>query len=315
MPTTTNEDRRRASPRRSMLALPGSNKRFLEKSTTLPADGLLIDLEDAVALNAKALARDVTSEALATLDFADRVVTVRVNAWSSGLTLGDLIAIVTPEATRLDAIALPKTSSAAEVVALDLVLHDLEGSAGLSPGSIGIDVLIENALGLANVEEICTASPRIDSVALGRADLSASLGMPALVGGSDVSTYQGDHFHFILSKVLLAARVAGILALDGPYLRLDDEAGLRALASSAAVLGFDGKWAIHPDQIATLNEVFTPSVDDVARAEAILGVLDDAATDSGLGALRDGGEMLDEASRKMALAVLGRARGYRGVAS
>jgi citrate lyase subunit beta / citryl-CoA lyase len=298
-----------------MLALPGSNQRFLEKSTTLPADGLIIDLEDAVAPNAKVLAREVTSNALATLDFAERVVTVRVNAWSSGLTLGDLIAVVTPAATRLDAIALPKTSSAAEVVALDLVLHDLEGSAGLAPGSIGIDVLIENALGLASVEEICTASQRIDSVALGRADLSASLGMPALVGGADVDAYQGDHFHFILSKVLLAARVAGILALDGPYLRLDDEPGLRALASRAAVLGFDGKWAIHPDQVKTLNEVFTPSIDDVARAETILGVLDDAATDRSLGALRDGGELLDEASRKMALAVLGRARGYREVAS
>jgi citrate lyase subunit beta/citryl-CoA lyase len=298
-----------------MLALPGSNRRFLEKATVLPADGVVIDLEDAVAASAKELARGVTSQALATLDFEDRVVTVRVNAWSSGLTLGDLIAIVTPSSTRLDAIALPKTSSGAEVVALDLVLHDLEASAGLAPGSIGIDVLIENAAGLANVEEICAASPRIDSVALGRADLSASLGMPALVGGADVSAYPGDHFHFILSKVLLAARLAGIVALDGPYLRLDDDAGLRALATSAAVLGFDGKWAIHPDQLATLNEVFTPSVDDVARAEAILGVLDDAATDSGLGALRDGGEMLDEASRKMALAVLGRARGYREVAS
>ena len=313
MPTTTREQRRRASPRRTMLALPGSNQRFLEKSTTLPADGLLIDLEDAVALSAKELARDVTSRALASLDFGDRVVTVRVNAWSSGLTLGDLIAIVTPSATRLDAIALPKTGSAAEVVALDLVLHDLESSAGLAPGSIGIDVLIESALGLANVEAICVASPRVDSVALGRADLSASLGMPALVGGADDSSYGGDHFHFILSKVLLAARVAGILALDGPYLRLDDAAGLRALGERAAALGFDGKWAIHPDQVATLNEVFTPSVADVARAEAILGALDDAASDKGLGAFRDGGEMLDEASRKMALAVLGRARHNREV--
>ncbi|HEY5272114.1 MAG TPA: CoA ester lyase [Acidimicrobiales bacterium] len=313
MPATTNEDRRRARPRRSMLALPGSNQRFVEKSTTLPADALLIDLEDAVAANAKALAREVTSRALASLDFADRVVTVRVNAWSSGLTIGDLIAIVTSSATRLDAIALPKTNSAAEVVALDLVLHDLEFAAGLTIGSIGIDVLIESALGLANVDEICMASARVDSVALGRADLSASLGMPALVGGADVSAYGGDHFHFILSKVLLAARVAGILALDGPYLRLDDDAGLRALATRAAVLGFDGKWAIHPDQVAILNEVFTPSREDVARAEAILGTLDDAATDKALGALRDGGEMLDEASRKMALAVLGRARGYREV--
>src|SRR5665213_771826 len=192
MPATTNEDRRRARPRRSMLALPGSNQRFVEKSTTLPADALLIDLEDAVAANAKALAREVTSRALASLDFGDRVVTVRVNAWSSGLTIGDLIAIVTSSATRLDAIALPKTNSAAEVVALDLVLHDLEFAAGLTIGSIGIDVLIESALGLANVDEICMASARVDSVALGRADVSASLGMPALVGVADVSASGGD---------------------------------------------------------------------------------------------------------------------------
>jgi citrate lyase subunit beta / citryl-CoA lyase len=313
MPTITSEQRRRASPRRTMLALPGSSQRFLEKSTRVPADGLVIDLEDAVAVNAKVQAREVTAAALGSLDFGDRVVTVRVNAWSSGLTLGDLLAIVTPTATRLDAIALPKTASAAEVVALDLVLHDLEQAAGLVAGSIGIDVLIESATGLANVEEICVASTRVDSVALGRADLSASLGMPALVGGADVSSYGGDHFHFILSKVLLAARVAGVLALDGPYLRLDDDAGLRSLAERAAVLGFDGKWAIHPDQLATLNAVFTPSDHDIARAQAILGALDDAAFDKGLGAFRDGGEMLDEASRKMALAVLGRARGYREV--
>lgn len=315
MPTTSHEARRRTSPRRSMLALPGSNERFLQKSTVLPADAVVIDLEDAVASDAKVLAREFTARALSELDFGERIVTVRVNPWQSRLTLGDLIAVVTPATERLDAIALPKTNSASEVVALDLVLHDLESSAGRAPGSIGIDVLIETASGLANVEEICVASPRVDSVALGRADLSASLGMPALVGGADVDAYPGDHFHFILSKVLLAGRVAGISVLDGPYLRLDDEAGLRMLARRSAVLGFDGKWAIHPDQVAALNEIFSPSADDIARAEAILDTLDDAASIRGEGALRDGGEMLDEASRKMAMAILSRARGLRGVES
>jgi citrate lyase subunit beta/citryl-CoA lyase len=307
--------RRREHPRRSVLALPGSNQRFLEKSTMLPADALLIDLEDAVAPSAKVLAREVTATALATLDFGDRVVSVRVNAWSSGLTVADLVAVVVPSAARLDAIALPKTNSAAEVIALDLVVSDLEHSAGLEPSSIGIDVLIESANGLANVEEICVASPRVVSVALGRADLSASLGMPALVGGADVAAYQGDHFHFILSKVLLAARVAEIWAIDGPYLRLDDDEGLRALATSAAVLGFDGKWAIHPSQVEPLNEVFTPSADDLARATEILRTLDEAASGRGEGAFRDGGEMLDEASRKMALAIIGRVPRHQVVES
>jgi citrate lyase subunit beta / citryl-CoA lyase len=307
MARTAGEVRRRENPRRSVLALPGSRQRFLEKSTTLAVDGLLIDLEDAVAPDAKVEAREVTSRALETLDFGDRIVTVRVNGWSSGLTIGDLSAIVTSSASRLDAIALPKTNSAAEVAALDLVLHDLELSAGLVPGSIGIDVLIENVRGLANVEEICAASPRVDSVALGRADLSASFGMPALVGGAGVAAYPGDHFHFILSKVLLAARVAGIWAVDGPYLRMDDEEGLRALALRSAALGFDGKWAIHPDQVPVLNEIFTPSEEDVARAQQIVRTLDEATIGRGEGAMRDGGEMLDEASRKMALAILSRA--------
>ena len=232
---------------------------------------------------------------------------VRVNGWSSGLTIGDLVAIVTPTAGRLDAIALPKTNTAAEVIALDLVLSDLEHVAGLPSGEIGIDVLIETAVGLANVEAICTASRRVFSVALGRADLSASLHMPALVGGA-ASVTGGDHFHFILSKVLLAARVAGILAFDGPYLHLDDLAGLEQLAMGSLALGFDGKWAIHPSQVETLNRVFTPSDEQIRRAEEMLATLAAAQSDNDKGALRDGGEMLDEASRKMAVAVLSRSQ-------
>jgi citrate lyase subunit beta/citryl-CoA lyase len=290
-----------------VLALPGSNPRFLEKAAAVPADALLIDLEDAVAPNAKILARELTGEALTNIDFGDRVVSVRVNGWSSGLTIGDLVAIVTPTAGRLDAIALPKTNTAAEVIALDLVLSDLEHVAGLPSGEIGIDVLIETAVGLANVEAICTASERVFSVALGRADLSASLHMPALVGGAASAT-GGDHFHFILSKVLLAARVAGILAFDGPYLHLDDLAGLEQLAMGSLALGFDGKWAIHPSQVETLNRVFTPSDEQIRRAEEMLATLAAAQSDNDKGALRDGGEMLDEASRKMAVAVLSRSQ-------
>jgi len=235
-------------------------------------------------------------------------VSVRVNAWSSGLTLTDLVAVVTPGAGRLDAIALAKTNSRDEVVAIDLILSDLERAAGLPLRGIGIDVLIESARGLANVEEICSASPRVCSVAIGRADLSASLQMPSLVGGAPSAEYAGDHFHFIVSKVLLAARVAGIAAIDGPYLDLEDEDGLRRLARSAAALGYDGKWAIHPGQIGVLNEVFSSSDEQVVRAESILEQLDAAARDQGVGALRDGVEMLDEASRKMALAILRRRR-------
>lgn len=302
---------RRQQARRSVLALPGSSERFLAKATDVPADAVMIDLEDAVAPSAKAAARSLVAEALATLDFGDRVVSVRVNAWSTGLTVADLLAVVTPSATRLDAIALPKTNSAAEVIALDLVLSDLERAAGLRAGAIGIDVLIETALGLSNVETICVASPRVCSVALGRADLSASLRMPALVGGADVNAYDGDHFHFILSKVLLAARVGGILAIDGPYLRLEDLDGLSRIARRSATLGFDGKWAIHPSQLEIVNVIFTPTDEEIRRAESILSALSTSESENGQGALRDGEEMLDEASRKMALAILSRAPGHQ----
>lgn len=293
--------------RRSVLAVPGSSQRFLTKATTIAADALIIDLEDAVAPSAKAVARNLVAEALAGSDFGDRVVSVRVNGWSSGLTVADLLAVITPTAQRLDAIALPKTNSAAEVVALDLVVSDLEKGVGLRPGGIGIDVLIETASGLANVEEICVASPRVRSVAIGRADLSASLRMPSLVGGAESASYSGDHFHFILSKVLLAARVSGILAIDGPYLHLEDLDGLERIARGAATLGFDGKWAIHPDQVGILNQIFTPTDEEVRRAESILSTLEAAERENGQGALRDGEEMLDEASKKMALAILSRA--------
>lgn len=303
---------RRDRPRRSLLALPGSSERFLKKATSLPADALVIDLEDAVAPSAKEAARRLVAQAIAKTDYGERVVSVRVNGWGSGGTLEDLRAVVSADSTRLDSIALPKTASAGEVVALDLVLSDLERAAGLEAGRIGIDVLIESAAGLASVETICAASARVWSVALGRADLAASLGMPALVGGAPAVNYPGDHFHYVLFRVLVAARAAGIAIFDGPYLHLEDSVGLAELARRAATLGYDGKWAIHPDQLDTVNAAFTPGEAELARARAVLERLEAAERHDGRGATRDGAEMLDEASRKMALALVARASNGHG---
>jgi citrate lyase subunit beta/citryl-CoA lyase len=202
---------------------------------------------------------------------------------------------------------LPKVESAGQVVALDLLLSQVEAEAGLPVGRTGVEVQIESALGLAHLSEICAASPRIEAVVLGPVDLAASLGMPMLTGGDVPEDYPGDHYHAVHLALVVAARVQGIQVIDGPYLRLDDPAGLAMRARRTRALGFDGKWAIHPDQVPALNAIFSPDPTQVARAEAILAALETAEADEGRGALRNEGEMLDEASRKMALAIVARA--------
>ena len=300
-------ERSRELPRRSVLAVPGSSDRFLHKAPTLAADMFLLDIEDAVAPSEKAAARDKVVSAVHDLDFGEAVLGVRIIGWSTTHTLRDVLEVVGRSGERLDVVMLPKAESAAQVVALDLVLSQVEAEVGLAPGRTGVEVQIESARGLASVEEICAASPRLEAVILGPVDLAASLGMPMLTGGEAPSGYPGDHYHAVHLALLVAARVHGLQAIDGPFLRLDDDEGLAAFAGRTRALGFDGKWAIHPSQIATLNALFTPPPAQVARAEAMLAALDAAELDEKRGALRDAGEMLDEASRKLATAVLRRA--------
>ncbi len=291
-----------------MLAVPGSSDRFLDKATGLGADMVLIDLEDAVAPSEKASARARAAAAVRTKDWGDRVVAVRVNAWDSSYTLRDLVEVVTTAGERLDEIMLPKVASAAEVVAADLVLAQLEHEVGLADGHIGLEVQIETVTALRDVDGICAASPRLEAVVLGPADLAASLGIPSLVGGAPLAGYPGDHFHAVLLALLVAGRANGIQVIDGPYLNLSDEAGLREMATRTAALGFDGKWAIHPDQLPVLNEIFSPSREAFDAALAVISALDEGAAHEGVGALRHRGEMIDEASRKMAAQVVARGR-------
>ncbi len=298
--------RSRDLPRRSCLAVPGSSDRFLAKATTVPTDEVILDLEDAVAEPAKADARRRVGAAVRELDWGRRVVCVRLNGWSSAHTYLDLIEVVTAGGERLDEVMLPKAGSAAEVVALDLLLTQVERDGGLPTGHVGIEVQIESAAGLAAVAEICAASPRLETVVLGPVDLAASLGMPMATGGGDLPGYPGDHYHHVLLELLVAGRCNRLQVIDGPYLALEDEEGLRAISRRRAALGLDGKWAIHPSQLEVINEAFTPCRQDVEHAAAILAALEEASVAEQRGALRHDGEMIDEASRKLAERIVAR---------
>lgn len=299
--------RSRNLPRRSSLAVPGSSDRFLQKATGLPADEVILDLEDAVAESEKAGARARVATAIRELDWGERVVCVRLNGWSTAHTYADVIEVVSASGPRLDEVMLPKAGSPGEVAALDLLLTQVERNAGLDPGHVGVEIQIESAAGLSRVREICAASPRLEAVVLGPVDLAASLGMPLATGGGDHPDYAGELYHHVLGELLVAGRAAGLFVIDGPYLAIEDREGLTAVARRRAALGLDGKWAIHPDQLEVLNEVFTPTPEQLERAEAVLAALDDAAAGEGRGAVRHGGEMLDEASRKLAERILARA--------
>ena len=300
------------APPRSVLIVPASVPRFLEKAPSVDADAFVIDLEDSVTPGDKVRARALAASALQELDFGGRSVALRVNGWASAHTFRDVIEVVGRASGCLDAVLLPKTGGPAEVHALDLLLAQVEREAGTAVGRTGIDLLVESARGLAEVERSCRASKRVRSVVLGPGDLASSLGMPVLTTPRDRFSEASEVLRAALFRILVAARAQGLVALDGPFFGLEDDEGLRASALRARALGCDGKWAIHPDQVAVLNEVFSPTSVELERAREILARLGEAEA-SGQGAVRDGNEMIDEASRQMAHAVLGRSRRTRAV--
>jgi citrate lyase subunit beta/citryl-CoA lyase len=293
-------ERTRDLPRRSCHAVPGSNPRFVEKAQSLPVDMVFLDLEDSVAPKEKEGARPIIADAIKNGDWGDKVVCVRVNDWSTKWTVFDLVEIVTRSGERLDEIMLPKVENAAQVVAADMVLRQCEIQAGLPIGHIGIEAQIETAQGLINVEEICAASPRLETIIFGPADFAASMEMPVLTGGVQIPEYPGDHFHYVFNKILMAGRANGLQVIDGPFLKVRDQDALRDYCMRARILGFDGKWTLHPDQVPVVNEVFSPTQEQFDHAWDILEAYEHATEGEGKGAVMFGDEMIDEASRKMA---------------
>jgi citrate lyase subunit beta / citryl-CoA lyase len=292
-------ERSRDLPRRSCHAVPGSNPKFLAKAPGLGADMYFLDLEDSVAPNEKEGARQTVVDAINDNDWGDAVLCVRVNAWDTRWTYRDVIHVVENASERLDEIMLPKVQSAADVVALDLLLTQIELNTGRRT-KVGIEAQIETTRGLINVEEICAASPRMETIVFGPADFAASMEMPVLTGGVQVAEYPGDHFHYVFSKILMAGRANGLQVIDGPYLKIRELDALREYAMRTHILGYDGKWSLHPDQITVINEVYTPTPEQFDKAHEILEAYRVATDEQGKGAVMFGDEMIDEASRKMA---------------
>ncbi|MEU5832486.1 CoA ester lyase [Streptomyces diacarni] len=307
----SSENQQRAlRPRRSCLAVPGSNPRFLEKAQGLAADQVFLDLEDACAPLAKPEARHTIVKFLNEGDWSGKTRVVRVNDWTTEWTYRDVVTVVEGAGAELDCVMLPKVQDAAQIQALDMLLTQIEKTVGLEVGRIGIEAQIENAKGLVNVDEIAAASPRMETIVFGPADFMASINMKSLVVGEQPPGYPADAYHYILMRILMAARTHDLQAIDGPYLQIRDVEGYRKVAQRAAALGFDGKWVLHPGQVEASNEVFAPSQEDYDHAEMILDAYAYCTSEAGgkKGSAMLGDEMIDEASRKMALVVSGKGR-------
>ena len=297
--------------RRTCHAVPGSSERFIAKAVGLAADEVFLDLEDAVAPNEKDSARARVIESLNALDFGSKTVAVRVNGTDTPHYYKDLIAVVERAGQHLDAVMIPKARTPGDIEMTAKLLTQLELACGYEVGRIGIEAQIEDATGLVACEAIALASPRMETLIFGPGDYSASVGIPITTIGAAPDHYPGDHLNYVYSRLVVAARAAGIQAIDGPYGNIKDEAGLRERAQLARALGVDGKWTIHPGQIAIVNEVFSPEREQWERAEKMLAAYREAH-EAGSGAAVFEGEMIDEANRKMAerIAQAGRAAGY-----
>jgi citrate lyase subunit beta / citryl-CoA lyase len=283
--------------RRSCLSVPGSSEAMLTKAAGLPADEVVIDLEDSVAPAAKPQARELVAELLGRDAIPAAAVAVRVNAIDSPWFADDVTAVAGRAGGPIGSLVVPKVEGAEDVGQVAALLDSL----GEPAAGIRIQALVETARGLLRAGEIAAASPRLETLILGYADLAASLGRPP---GPDAP----ERWLHAQETLLVAARAFGLQAIDGPYLGIRDDEGLRARAERVRDLGFDGKWAVHPGQIEAINEAFTPAAEEFERASAVVAALDRAAGDDARGAVELDGAMIDEASRKLALQIVARGR-------
>ena len=285
---------------RSELAVPGSNPGMMEKAADSAADYIFLDLEDAVAPGDKIQARSNVIDALNDIDWKGKgkTVSVRINSIDTHYMYRDLIDIVEQAGQHLDTILIPKVGVAADVYLVDALLTQMEEAKGYS-NKIGIEALIEITLGMANVDDIARASPRMEALHFGVADYAASCRARTTSIGGLNPDYPGDQWHHGLSRMLVACRAYGIRAIDGPFGDFNDPDGYLDAARRAAAMGYEGKWAIHPSQISLANDVFSPPADEVDRAHRILEALTQAAAE-GKGAASLDGRMIDAASARMA---------------
>ena len=273
---------------------------MIDKARTLPVDLVFLDLEDAVAPGDKEQARLNVIQALNDINWPGRgkTMSVRINGIDTHYMYRDVVDVVEQAGKHLDTVLIPKVGVAADVYLVDALLTQIEAALKI-PHRIGIEVLIETALGMANVEAIAQSSRRLEAMHFGVADYAASVRARTTSIGGLNPDYPGDQWHFGISRMVVACRAYGLRAIDGPFCDFIDPAGFTAAAKRAAALGCEGKWAIHPTQITLANEIFTPSPEEVLRARRILAALAEAEA-QGRGAAQLDGRMIDAASARMA---------------
>ncbi len=305
---------------RSEQAVPGSNTRFLEKAAQGAADVVFLDLEDAVAPSDKEMARKNIIEALNDLDWSGKTVSIRINGLDTHYMYRDVVDIVEQAGDKLDLIMIPKAGIAADIYALDMLVTQIEDAKGYAK-RIGFEMIIETALGMENVHEIAAASPRNESLHFGVADYAASTkARTTNIGGPNAdyhvltdpdgdgnrNVHWGDMWHYAVARMVVAARANGLRPIDGPFGDIGDADGYTAQAKRSAVLGCEGKWAIHPSQVELANTLFTPSGEEVTKAKRIIEAMEQAQKE-GKGAVTLDGRLIDIASIKQAEVVVRKA--------
>jgi citrate lyase beta subunit len=299
---------------RSELAVPGSNTSFIDKAARSAADVVFLDLEDAVAPADKERARRTVIEALRDIDWAakGKTVSVRINGLDTQYMYRDVIDVMEQAGDRVHTILVPKVGLPADLYCVETLITQVEQACGYS-NKVGLEALIETALGMVNVEAIASAPGRLEALHFGVADYAASNRARTVSIGGLNPDYPGDQWHFALSRMIVACRAYGLRPIDGPFGDFSDPDGYRASAARAAALGADGKWAIHPSQIELANEVFSPPEAEVQRAQRIVKALAEAAA-QGKGAAAVDGKMIDAASERMAQTVIALDQAIRAAA-
>ena len=293
---------------RSLLAVPATRRKMAEKALASAADAVFLDLEDAVAPDSKAAARTDVVHALEELDWEDRPALFRANALNTPYFYRDLIEVVERAGDSLDSVMIPKVNRPEDLYAVSMLLSQLELAMELERGKIKLEAQIESAEGLANVDSIASATSRLEALHFGPGDFAASVSMPQTsIGVMDEwdEAYPGHRFHYAMQRIVVAARATGLRVLDGPVADYSDEEGLRRSCLIARSLGFDGKWCIHPAQIAIVNETFSPTARDVEWAKKVVAAYEEANA-TGSGSVSVDGHMVDAASIKLARNTLGK---------
>ncbi|MEB4209795.1 CoA ester lyase [Mycobacterium sp. 94-17] len=291
--------------RRSELAVPACNDNMFEKGARSGADLVFLDLEDATPAGVKVESRAKVISALNDIDWGHTARAIRINGLDTQWCHDDVVEVVTKAGANLDTIIIPKALRARDVWWVDVLLTQLEAKLGLEK-HIRLEVLIEEVEGLANAEEIAAASPRLDALIFGVGDFSLSQGARVDTNFAPLGEYPGEFWAYARNKVIVAARIAGIDAIDAPYPDYRDLAGYERDARRASLLGYTGKWAIHPDQVPVANQVYAPTADEIARAEANVAAYRDAEA-KGRGAVGVNGVLVDAAHVKQAQQTLARA--------